>query len=285
MDKAAPFKNFQLGFAPILLVIILLLGLGAAVFLVQQSQIFKSRAGGGPSGAVTPQTSFILNAPNYPVNKGDSFSVAVYVRSDIDAANLFAAKLNYSQNLEVVSINKTGSFIKTWVEEYWDNDSGTASFVGGVPTPGLKTVVDQLDQKMIEIVFRPKGFGMASISFATDAAIYKDSDNTDILGPRASAGFPIVDYSTTVSPAPTTRPISTITVTPSVSPVKNGDINTDGRVNLIDLSALFSRFNRTNFNGTTDAGKADLNSDGVVNSFDFSLMRNILITNGTIRSR
>lgn len=67
--------------------------------------------------------------------------------------------------------------------------------------------------------------------------------------------------------------------TPSPSTQKgSGDGNSDGKVDLADLSILLTDFNK---NGGVRTG-IDLNGDGVINSFDFSLMRNLLIQKGVI---
>lgn len=67
---------------------------------------------------------------------------------------------------------------------------------------------------------------------------------------------------------------------PSASPTPgNGDGNNDGKVNFADLSIMFTDFNKT---GGFRKG-IDLNGDGVINSFDFSLLRTILIKNGLLK--
>lgn len=58
-----------------------------------------------------------------------------------------------------------------------------------------------------------------------------------------------------------------------------GDINADGKISLVDMSSLFSRWGKTG----DAAGKTDINADGVVNTFDYSLMIQILIQNGVIK--
>ena len=65
----------------------------------------------------------------------------------------------------------------------------------------------------------------------------------------------------------------------STSNPSTGDGNNDGNVNLIDLSILLSDFNKT---GNIRNG-IDMNGDGVINTFDFGLMRNLLVQKGVIR--
>ncbi len=62
----------------------------------------------------------------------------------------------------------------------------------------------------------------------------------------------------------------------------DGNANGDDRVDLADLSILLSAFNKVA--GTPGfRGGVDLNGDRTINSFDFGLMRNLLIQKGVIR--
>lgn len=70
-------------------------------------------------------------------------------------------------------------------------------------------------------------------------------------GPQAKSGF--------------SQAVNFYIGTRDVKSPKNGDINADGKVNLVDFSILLF-----NWNGTDDA--SDLNSDGKVNLTDFSIL-------------
>lgn len=60
----------------------------------------------------------------------------------------------------------------------------------------------------------------------------------------------------------------------------SGDGNNDGKVNFADLSVLLTDYNKTQGYRTG----VDINGDGIINSFDFGLMRNLLIKNGLVKS-
>lgn len=85
--------------------------------------------------------------------------------------------------------------------------------------------------------------------------------------------------SSTLTPIPTPSPSPTSTWSPGPSPIvspspavsKRGDFNNDGKVNTIDVSILFSNWNKTNFKKETD-----LNSDGKINSLDFAILKSLL---------
>lgn len=81
----------------------------------------------------------------------------------------------------------------------------------------------------------------------------------------------------------TTTPTATATPTgPTATPSQElrGDVNGDGKVTLVDMSALLSKWGKTG----DEAGNADLNNDEIVNTFDYSLMLQSLIQNGIIKA-
>ncbi len=139
--------------------------------------------GGGNNGGNQPSelASFKLLTDALPNLKvGQELPVKVFVRNDKDEANLFAAKLKFNKDvLEVVRIEKSGSFISSWAEEFIDNNSGLVSLVGGVPTPGYKT--NNSDALMAIVVFKGKAAGNSVVSFAADSEIFRNSDNNNIL--------------------------------------------------------------------------------------------------------
>lgn len=97
----------------------------------------------------------------------------------------------------------TGSstyFIQDWVEKYFDNKNGVISLVGGVASPGFKTVVGVEDGLMADIYFKAKSSGIANIVFSNDSAIFRNLDNTNILTIKREAAFKI--QATAPSPSP-----------------------------------------------------------------------------------
>lgn len=388
------------------LVIFLLLavGIGVGIYLVQQKTNILPKAGDFRPAA--PESSYALDAPRTET-LGSQFKVTVNVRSDIDAANLFAVKLKFPTDLlEVKSIKVSGmgdvicqvrpacldekprsceipeptegwcpeplppvlgdrvcggvsgqscpegfacaiittqypaqgscvkindgvvseqassksekektdiagkplvdSFIKNWVEKIYDNNVGTISLVGGVPNPGYKTKKKNPPSTMAVIIFAAKKTGTAIISFADGSAIYRNSDNLDILATKKDVEVNIgteVEPSVTTLPLPSGTPVSISDCksrpaclsenppcsmsepiegwcpVPPPGPPQKGDINGDGKIGLIDMSSLLSKWGKKNKN----VGKADLNGDKVVNTMDYSLMIKILIENGVIK--
>ncbi|MBI2334714.1 right-handed parallel beta-helix repeat-containing protein [Candidatus Daviesbacteria bacterium] len=182
----------QKGFVHILLVLFLLISIAASVYLVQQKTNLLPKAGSlKPTG---PETSFSLVGPSdcsgllcifkfqkeFPVDA--EFKVEVLVRSDIDEANLFKAKITFPAELvEIVSISTEKSFIQNWAENFYDNNQGVISLAGGVPSPGFKTEQGKDSALMATITFKTKKTGKGTLSLTDDSVIYRNTDNINIL--------------------------------------------------------------------------------------------------------
>ncbi|MBI2404946.1 hypothetical protein HYV22_02090 [Candidatus Gottesmanbacteria bacterium] len=173
------------------MLILLLAGIALGVYLVQQKTNLFSKAGSlKPSG---PETSFSLVGPQdctsilclFNLQKGslpEEFQVQLLVRSDIDEANLFKAKITFPADLvEIISISTDKSFIQNWVENFYDNSSGQISLTGGVPAPGFKTEQGQDSALMATIIFRTKNLGKGTLVLTDESMIYRNTDNLNIL--------------------------------------------------------------------------------------------------------
>lgn len=251
--------------------LVLLAAVPLGVYLTQQKQIFKPKAFEEKPISV-PQAAFTIIAPKN-ITVGSQVRVSVLARSDLDAANLFVAKIKYPSTLlkfESIDLLGGASFVKNWVESIGD-ESGV-DLTGGVPAPGFKTNVGESSSRMADIIFTAKASGDAKITFAPESAIYRNSDNADILSAWHDTEVKILSQAATASPSPTKQ-------IPTTGVVILGDVNLDKKVNLVDMSSLLTLWNKSG-----QGVGADLNNDGLVNTFDYSLMRNILIENNIIRS-
>ena len=293
-------KLNQRGIVHLFIPLILLLGIIAGVYLIRNTTKLFPKAGGGGSGPVSPETSFSLVNVNAASCDGmlckiftntavtsTTVEVDLFARSDIEASNLFSARINFPTDLlEVTSINtdSTGSkqaFITNWAENYYNSLTGEIALTGGIPNPGIKSDFGYSPLYMATIIFKPKKEGKGTISFTDSSSIYSNLNNINILTVKRNLEIEIAQI--TSSPVPTPVPSPTIapsaTPTPIASPIPGrGDGNGDGRIDLADLSVLLSDLWKVNFRSAVD-----LNADGVVNAIDFGLMRNLLIEKGVIR--
>lgn len=257
-----------------------------------------------PPASNTPEVSFTLEKPSaVTIPPGQEFSVKVLTRSDIDNANLWNATINFPKDLlEVVRFNKTNSFITNWTEEYYNNQTGEISLTGGVTNPGFKTNLTQAE--MITIVFKAKDLGPANITLVDPSNIYRNSDNQKILqikrnitvqidtgpaspSPSPSSSSASPSPSPSLSPSPSPSPSSSpspspiISPSPSPSPRPKGDGNNDGKIDLQDLSIMFSKWSPAV--NITSHFTLDFDDNLRINSFDYSAMKALLLQLGIIR--
>jgi hypothetical protein len=184
--------------------------------------------------STNPETSLKMNTVA-PVTVGQEFNVPVYARSDIENSNVFAAKINFPANLlEVVSVNDDTSFITSWVEQFYDNQTGQLSLVGGVPNPGYKT--NNTDAVMAVVRFKAKAAGTALIDMTSESQVFSNATNQNILQKTQDVSF-VISGSGTASPSPAVSPSPSPVVSPSPSVLPSpsgscatlkGDGNGDG---------------------------------------------------------
>lgn len=165
----------------VFVLLLLLLGLPIGGYLALNQTNFLPKAASNVT-STNPKAGFILETPKAVVLAGDSISVDVLLRSDVDEANLFVAKIKYPKDLLVVEkIDQQGSAISRFIESRYDNQAGEVSLIGGVTNPGLKTAGDQ-KYKMATVVFKAKSSGEANLAMdSASSFIYRNTDNTNIL--------------------------------------------------------------------------------------------------------
>lgn len=245
---------------------------------------------------------FILNANPLEATIGGQVRVSVLIKSDLDAANLFVAKLKFPSNLlqaESIDLRSESTasgfiknwFISNWVENTIDNNTGSVSLVGGVPNPGFQTQPESSGSAMADIIFKSIAPGDAKITFDDTSAIYRNSDNINILVNKkdiiviilgekpvsSDSAMPTVEEDITTTPSLT--PTLSLTPTPTLAGPLEGDINKDGKTDLTDLSFFLTIWGKSG----TEAPNADLNKDGVINAFDYSKLMQILKNSNLIQ--
>ena len=92
---------------------------------------------------------------------------------------------------------------------------------------------------------------------------------------RAYQRVEYLDEQATTTAAPTTKPATTApTTTEPIPSVNYGDLNSDDKINLLDLIAM--RKYLAKWNVTVDTAAADCNADGKINLLDLILLRKYL---------
>lgn len=294
-----PFTKFSPNFkkpAALALTVVLVFALVLGVYLVRKPTQLT------PEASSTPENSFTLQAPASVIT-GEEFLVKVYSRCDVDNCNLWNAVLTFPNNLvEVVRFDKSGSFITSWTEEFFSNSTGEISLTGGVTSPGFKT--DLSNALMTTIVFKANSTGPVNINLVDPSNIYRNSDNSKILQIKRDAVItvsnnlpsPSPSVSTNASPSsqspspfsssvlasPSPTSANSSSPSSSITQSNKGDGNNDGKVNLQDLSIMFSKWSPAL--NVVSHFQLDFNDDLKINSFDYSEMNGLLKTLGVIKA-
>lgn len=122
---------------------------------------------------------------------GSTFNVSVYINTGGKDINAVQVELQFPPDkLQVASPTTGKSFISVWVSQpTYSNTRGTASFVGGLPSPGINTSSGLVST----ITFRVKAPGTATISFKDTSQILLDDGNgTNVLSSISGAKYELV---------------------------------------------------------------------------------------------
>lgn len=131
---------------------------------------------------------FSPSSGNFSV--GDILDVSVLVNTQGQEINNADALINFPTGLlDIISVNKSGSVFSLWVEEpAFSNSAGTITFNGGLPTPGFNGAAG----KIVNVVFRVRSEGTASLFFSSATVRANDGYGTNILQTREQAQFNLI---------------------------------------------------------------------------------------------
>lgn len=254
--------------------------------------------GGGGGGIITPSTRVILKGMAYPgatINILKDGSVAK--SSKIDAAANFEEEIPVTGGLYVFSIYAIDSESRR---------SLTFSFTANVPS-GLTTTISDIilaptigaDKSQVKLGNDIKFFGYSYPSSQINVIINSeepiiDKATSNRLGYWAynldsgnlELGDHVTKSQTVIAPEDLKSPFSEalafrvgnqdvafgklplLGVAAPAACNKNGDINNDKKVNIVDFSIMLYFWNQRNPKNPC----ADMNGDGIVNLIDFSIM-------------
>jgi hypothetical protein len=188
-----------------LIFVILLAGLAGGFYLIKNPTNFLPRA---DIKSEVPTTDMVLTTPHTTVPLGDVFPVDIVIRSDIDSANLFVAKLKYSDSLKVVRIltskaqaeDSNDYFIQKWIKLDIKNTLGETDIVGGVISPGILTnLQDQKKMILARVFFEAEKPGTTTIS-QNVSGIYRNADNLNIFKQGKALTINVDNHDSTLKP-------------------------------------------------------------------------------------
>ncbi len=142
--------------------------------------------------------SLSLSPRSVTIEVGETTTVQVLVASTGQAINAAEATVSFPKELlEAKTVSKSGSVFTLWaVDPAISNASGTASFSGGLPSPGYTGGA----KRVISITFRAKKAGMATLTIGAAQVLANDGQGTNILSGTGSAAITIRE------PAPAAEP-------------------------------------------------------------------------------
>ncbi len=141
-----------------------------------------------PTFALAATISFVPTIGSFSV--GSIITVSVLTGSDVTALNAVSGVVAFPNDmLEVVSINKSQSIVSLWVQEpFFSNAAGTINFEGIILNPGYTGA----NGKVINVNFKVKSTGVASLSFNAGSILANDGSGTEILSSRGVAQYKLI---------------------------------------------------------------------------------------------
>ncbi|GEM_PF-5676099 len=137
------------------------------------------------------------------VSPGQTFRVQVMVDTKGEFVNAIAAYFLYpADKFDAVAVDRTGSAMTLFAED--KALGGRVDISGGTPTPGFSGI-----QKIASVDFRvkPAAVGVGTLSFLSDAAILRNSDNQNILSLGSSGKATLQIGPPAGGPTPTPPPV------------------------------------------------------------------------------
>lgn len=227
-----------------------------------------------PVPTSAPKATLSLDPSTSNLNRGCDFSVNVNVDTGGAKTDGTDAILLYDPTRLTVASITSGKIYADYPSDDIDQN------VGKITISGLSSVSTPFTGKgtLATVNFSVKGsasLGATKIHFdfdpnnknkSTDSNVVERETVVDVLESVVSGNYTV---GTGVCSSQT----------PSTGSLKNGDVNSNGKIDLVDLSRLLAQFGKSGQSG------ADLNSDGLVNTLDLLQLRSILIENGTLSGK
>lgn len=238
----------------ILGILILTGAIGAGIYLVQQRQSTKTRAGG---------VDLVLSSSNQNPKVGDTFTVAISMNTNGESVSAADLRVRYDTAiLEATGIKASGTSFPTvlmpGIIDGTNTASGRAWIVvgclidssGAFPKSGTGLLA-------AEITFKAKAAGTANLTFGSATAVAVVGQTVSAVGTMNPLSITVQGATGSPSPAPSGSPSA-----------KKGDINGDGVVNVVDLGILIDNYGKSPLPNP----KADLNGDGAVTVVDLGIL-------------
>jgi len=167
--------------------------------------------------AQAAQGSLTLIPASGTVLTNQTFNMEIRVNTGGETVNTVTANLSYPiDKIKVTKVDTTNSFVTIWFENSIAQSLGKVKLTGSISSPGTSGSNLLLATLTLQALAVTTTGNPANVSFDNTSAIYRNSDNTNILSSSIGAQFTITSSGTsTLTPVPS---ISQTTPTPSPSP-------------------------------------------------------------------
>jgi len=262
MAKSEPSKRKAAEFSWPSVFAGVLVAIGLVTFTVRGVDIFALVAAATSSLLQAPVTLYLTSYDDLDMQVGDIKKIDVDVNARV-AINAVGATIKFPQDsMEVLGFTKEKSFFDLWTEETAiSEDVGEIHFSGGTTRSGGMTGTSTI----LTLTVRAKKSGQSSFYFK-DSQVYSD----DGKGTQLDNDARPISFSVLPQASPT-NVSSGASVAPSPQPVKplpkSADLNSDGYINLIDMSIMIIHMMMAPYDQ-----RYDLNVDGFVNISDLSIL-------------
>ncbi|MBI5405398.1 MAG: hypothetical protein HY976_04200 [Candidatus Kerfeldbacteria bacterium] len=151
-----------------------------------------------PVPAAAARASLYLSPSSKGVTIGETFTVGLYVSSDV-YVNAAESTVTFPTNLlTATGVTANGVFTLCAQAPSYSNSTGRVTFTCGAPTPGYKGTAG----RVITMTFRAKATGSAKLQIVGGEVTANDGNGTNVLQSRGSGTYTISTASTPPPPPP-----------------------------------------------------------------------------------
>lgn len=265
---------------PLVAVFLLVIGVVAGIALVQKPQEFREQA--------APSTTLFVSPNTQSVPTGSDITVSVLMNTGSNQVAGMDIVLTYDPSiLEVVSISK-GQGVTAFdsvIKNSIDNTAGKVSY--SLFSVDKTKAVSGSSISTLDVIAKVKDaapVGNYTIALANESSVAALNEGQNVVVSKVPATFTVTSAPVTATITSTPTASATATNAPTSPPSndgnsnnnnnngnnnppalgKRGDLNGDGKINILDLSIILSKFLR-------GSGNSDLNGDGKTNILDLSI--------------
>lgn len=151
-----------------------------------------------PKSAAAARASLYLSPSSKTVTIGETFTVAVYVSSDVNVNAAESTVTFPTSLLTATGVTANGVFTLCAQAPSYSNSTGRVTFTCGAPSPGYKGTAGRI----ITMTFRSKAAGRARLQITGGEVSANDGSGTNVLQSRGSGTYTISAASTPPPPPP-----------------------------------------------------------------------------------